>query len=59
MPLSPPKPILPNQSFNRTSFNSQQQSPKPGQEAVLESAIERIGSSECATALQVIIDCVK
>lgn len=54
MPMSPPKPILPNQSFTRSSLGGLvQTSPRIVKDAMLERTITNIGSTHLETALQV------
>lgn len=55
MPMSPPKPILPNQTFSRSSLSAQRQAtPRSGQDIILEKTIGLIGSPDINIALQAI-----
>lgn len=53
MPLSPPKPILPTQTFSRSPLNQRQASSRSGQELLLEKTIDQVASPELTTALKV------
>uniref|UniRef100_A0A1Y1JZU4 TOG domain-containing protein n=2 Tax=Photinus pyralis TaxID=7054 RepID=A0A1Y1JZU4_PHOPY len=46
MPVSPPKPILPNETFSRSSIGHLQFSPRPVKDALLEKTIDNMGSSD-------------
>ncbi|KAF5301408.1 hypothetical protein FQA39_LY02137 [Lamprigera yunnana] len=52
MPMSPPKPFSPNQTFSRTSLASLQISPQTTKDLVLEKTISNMGCSDNNLALK-------
>ncbi|KAF5285627.1 hypothetical protein FQR65_LT13108 [Abscondita terminalis] len=54
MPMSPPKPFSPNQTFSRSSLSHLQLSPRTTQDPLLEKTINNVGSVDYRSALAAI-----